>query len=319
MILILSTEIDIPTSTVIDWLIYLNEPFDRINYEDILFFDIDLSTKGTFITLSNDKIYDLSKYKTYWYRRGDFLFDTKPLNGTNLTINKINEYKFRNSEDIKSFVHDYLFANLRSINSYHDNNINKLNELTIAKKNGLLIPHTLITTNKISALKFIDEYGAIIIKPIKGGLNITLDDTNFYTHTLLLNRKEIEDFPETFDSIKLQACIDKAFELRVFYINGMFFASAIFSQNDEKTKIDFRNYNVEKPNRVVPYEIPKKIKIKLIKVMKELKLASGSFDIIVTKSNEYVFLEVNPIGQFSQVSIPCNYFIEKRLAEILTR
>ena len=53
--------------------------------------------------------------------------------------------------------------------------------------------------------------------------------------------------------------------------------------------------------------------------MKELKLASGSFDIIVTKSNEYVFLEVNPIGQFSQVSIPCNYFIEKRLAEILTR
>jgi D-alanine-D-alanine ligase-like ATP-grasp enzyme len=58
----------------------------------------------------------------------------------------------------------------------------------------------------------------------------------------------------------------------------------------------------------------KAIKIKLKKLMKELQLVSGSFDIIVTKTGEYIFLEVNPIGQFSQVSIPCNYYLEKRIA-----
>lgn len=29
---------------------------------------------------------------------------------------------------------------------------------------------------------------------------------------------------------------------------------AIFSQQNEKTKIDFRNYDYSRPNRVVPYE-----------------------------------------------------------------
>jgi hypothetical protein len=38
---------------------------------------------------------------------------------------------------------------------------------------------------------------------------------------------------------------------------------------------------------------------------------------IVTPEKKYVFLEVNPIGQFNQVSIPCNYFLEKKIADYL--
>jgi len=46
-------------------------------------------------------------------------------------------------------------------------------------------------------------------------------------------------------------------------------------------------------------------------------LNSGSIDILVTPNNEYVFLEVNPVGQFGMVSQPCNYYLEKRIAERL--
>ena len=30
-----------------------------------------------------------------------------------------------------------------------------------------------------------------------------------------------------------------------------------------------------------------------------------------------VFLEVNPVGQFGMVSLPCNYQLEKRIAQYL--
>ena len=40
---------------------------------------------------------------------------------------------------------------------------------------------------------------------------------------------------------------------------------------------------------------------------------------IVTPTNEYVFLEVNPVGQFNFVSELCNYYIEKNIAEFFAR
>ena len=48
-----------------------------------------------------------------------------------------------------------------------------------------------------------------------------------------------------------------------------------------------------------------------------LNLDCGSIDMILTPKNEYVFLEVNPIGQFGMTSYPCNFQLEKRIAEIL--
>lgn len=97
-------------------------------------------------------------------------------------------------------------------------------------------------------------------------------------------------------------------------MHNNFWSMAILSQNDEQTQIDFRNYNNEKPNRNVPYNLPDEIKKKIILLMEKLKLNCGSIDIIVTPKNEYIFLEVNPIGQFGMVSNPCNYNLHKEIA-----
>jgi hypothetical protein len=34
-------------------------------------------------------------------------------------------------------------------------------------------------------------------------------------------------------------------------------------------------------------------------------------------NKELVFLEINPVGQFGMVSHPCNYYLEKRIAQNL--
>ena len=51
--------------------------------------------------------------------------------------------------------------------------------------------------------------------------------------------------------------------------------------------------------------------------MTKLEYKTGSIDLLLDTENNYYFLEINPVGQFGMVSIPCNYNIEKKIAEYL--
>lgn len=53
--------------------------------------------------------------------------------------------------------------------------------------------------------------------------------------------------------------------------------------------------------------------------MNSLNLNTGSIDLIVDTQDNYYFLEINPVGQFGMVSQPCNYYLEKKVAEYLVQ
>lgn len=73
-------------------------------------------------------------------------------------------------------------------------------------------------------------------------------------------------------------------------------------------------------NRFVPYCLELSVEEKLISLMRYLGLNTGSIDFIATKENKIVFLEINPGGQFGgMVSKPCNYFLEKEVADYLLK
>lgn len=107
------------------------------------------------------------------------------------------------------------------------------------------------------------------------------------------------------------------YELRVFVLGKDIYPMVIFSQNDKKTEVDFRNYNDDNPNRTAPYKLPKDINRALLKIFAELNLNTGSADFIRAINGEYYFLEINPLGQFGMTSKPCNYHLEKKIAEFL--
>lgn len=92
---------------------------------------------------------------------------------------------------------------------------------------------------------------------------------------------------------------------------------AIFSQDEIEASIDFRNYNSSKPLKQVPYSLPKELEDKLNKLTQKMKLNTGSIDMIVDEFGNYTFLEINPIGQITMTSQPCNYYLEKKIAECL--
>ena len=113
-----------------------------------------------------------------------------------------------------------------------------------------------------------------------------------------------------------QEKIDKDFEIRSFYLDGKLWSTAIISQNDEQTKIDYRKYNSNIPNRNVSYKLPNEIEEKADKLMKLLDLNCGSIDFIKS-GDKFYFLEINPTGQFLGLSITCNYNLDKEIASYL--
>lgn len=100
-------------------------------------------------------------------------------------------------------------------------------------------------------------------------------------------------------------------------MNGAIYSIAILTQKNEKTAIDYRNYDRIKPNRSVPYLLPKSIRDRLIKFLNQFKLECCSVDMIVSNEDEHYFLEVNPIGQFGNVSFHRNEYLEKEIALLL--
>lgn len=307
MTLIISEEADFSTNVVIDWLLFYDRKFVRINIED----DLDVTFNGLNIGFNSKYCaFKLDDISSVWYRRGDIPIKFKATGNSDLDSFRLNEIK-----KIKEFIH-YKLSKLRHINSILKVDYNKLIVSDIARNVGLLTPNDYIFSNSESLKKinFIDKKYST--KSISGNFILQEADNLFMGYTSIL--EDYNNFNDYFFPSFIQDYISKNIELRVFYLNGNIWTMAIHSQLDAKTNVDFRNYNFEKPNRTIPYDLPKGIKNKIDKLMKELKLNCGSLDMILDLENNYYFIEVNPVGQFGMVSNPCNYYLHKQIAEYLS-
>ncbi|NVO09875.1 MAG: grasp-with-spasm system ATP-grasp peptide maturase [Bacteroidales bacterium] len=322
MILIISKEhTELSTEEVIDWIDFFGKDFIRINGDEFF-------KKGNVeITLNNSEL--VIKYKdieipfgkinSVWFRRWwdrDFhdLYDNK-----NINYSIVDQLIFHQSGNIVS-LRDLLFKYLdkkKWLSHPSKIAINKIHVLVEASKVGLNIPETKICSTKKELIDFFNIHKKIISKDLNDPI-FFFDEQYCYTSiTNAISRQKILNLPDEFFPSFFQKLVEKKFEIRVFYLNKKCYSMAIFSQSDKQTKIDFRNYNEDKPNRFVPYKLPRDIEKKIIQLMQNLDLTTGSIDMIKNKTGDYIFLEINPVGQFGMVSKPCNYYLEKEVAEYL--
>lgn len=300
MILIISKNNDRSTIQVIQWLCAAGKKWIRIHEDES--FKIKTVKKRICLESRRNHFY-LDEIQSVWYRRGGINFTRLFYQNPSVDIHM---------SEAQHWLEEYVIKTLESkrhINSPTHAHVNKLVVLEMAKDAGLPVPDYFLAENTDEVIP-----EKTIVKSITG--NVILESINKHEdgimYTTVIPEAEEEDFFISF----FQEKIEKDFEIRSFYLNGKFSSMAIFSQNDEQTKTDLRKYNLQKPNRNVPYNLPGDIEEKADVLMKSLHLNSGSIDFIKS-GNLYYFLEVNPIGQFGNVSGDCNYFIEKEIAEYL--
>lgn len=317
MILIKSNAQDYSTTQVIKWLLHLEKPYLRINDTTPI---ETIATDGDAISITADSVsFNTKDIKTYWYRRGSWA-STKRGSLGNVKQRWLYQYlKYFTKEaekDIVELIESQLEAN--ALNTFlNSSNINKTRVLKSCRALDIAVPETLVTNTREAVSNFIETHGDVITKAVNN-IDPNIKGECFVdVTTKLVTPKNIEQLPEKFHISVFQKLIKKQFEIRTFFLIDRFYSMAIFSQSDDQTKVDFRNYNFNKPNRVVPYNLPMKIESKLRKLLAEYTLKSASLDLIYSEEGEYVFLEINPIGQYDMVSVPCNYYLDLEIAKHL--
>lgn len=335
MILIFSKKNEYATDQVINWLLRMNQPFIRINESDrIEIKSVDFSTESLIFSVCN-QIYDLKDFKSVWYRRGGVKFTIREVNSD---LQELSESILICSDNLKKEINKcslddigalnryfiYQLSTKRSINSFNKSSVNKLIVLSIAKDIGILIPESRVVSS-LQSLKD-SSYGidTAITKSIKEGVYKFTDQEAYYgyTETVAKVLKGIDgdayNFAETFLPSLIQKKINKRYELRIFFFDQKFYSLAIFSQNSIATSIDSRKYSNNKPSRTIPYNLPAYVSRQLTALMSKLTLTSGSIDMIVDNEGQYIFLEVNPVGQFSVVEDIGNFGLYKIIAKFLS-
>ena len=318
MIVILTENNDQSSSEVIEWLIHSNTEFLRIHETDpitIQHIEIGREVVCFQMEVKNKVIYS-KDISSFWFRRGWFTFSKSILFDQQLekkTVMQINDHLNSENHVLKEFLY-CVFTQQRHLGSPLTDKNNKLITLLKAKEFGLSIPTTWITTQFKSLPSGSTD---IISKGISSIAYIDCENGAIGNFTEVVSKNERDSDSHFFPSL-FQEKLEKQYELRIFFLNDEFFTACIFSQSDAQTSVDFRKYNRKKPNRVVPFQLPEDIAIKLRKLMYTFSHKTASVDMVVTRDNEYVFLEINPVGQFGMVSYPCNYHIEKKIATYLS-
>jgi ATP-GRASP peptide maturase of grasp-with-spasm system len=320
MILILSQDFDNSTNDIIDWLNFYKSEYVRINGGDFLNYNFNYKFDINKNDISLLDI-ELDSVKVVLFRKW-IMFN----NAFNNELEKFGEFSHNVLADIKNnlvseirksynpLFQSLIAKNVKCIPPLNSLNIDKTQVLMKAKSLGINIPESIICNNKKDLLKFYSNYNKIITKPLSEVLTFDDNECIYFMRTSLVSYEKINELEALFFPSLFQEYIEKEVEIRSFFLEDRFYSMAIFSQLDSQTNIDFRNYNDLNPNRTVPFNLPISVEKKLNTLMSELKLNTGSLDLILTPKGDFYLLEINPTGQFGMVSFPCNYYLEKKIA-----
>jgi len=309
----LSESRDLSTNDVMKWCKIKGYDTRRINYDDRNL-QIHIAENYANVSTSFDT-FSIESDSICWFRRADFPPIYIP-SEKNLVEQEKKVFSFTEKRQTYNALKYWIINNCKCSSEFFNDSFNKIDVLMKAKQSGIKVASWIVTDNRDCAISFAKHYESIASKPF----------TTFFLHTQNASYKnlterhtysELQLFPPNFIPRIFQEYIEKKYELRSFYFHETFFTYAILSQNNPKTAIDFRNYDNDKPNRCIPFELSPEYRMKLISLMQKLKLDTGSFDILVDNNDDYYFLEVNPVGQFGYGSYECNFNIEEFIVNTL--
>lgn len=196
---------------------------------------------------------------------------------------------------------------------------NKLYQLRVARSVGWRIPRTLVTNSPEQVQAFFQELEGEIVTKLLTPLSVSMEGSGSFVYTSkvrkedLLNAESLRHCPMVF-----QEHIPKERELRVAFVDGTCFVGALKSAQSKAGQVDWRLASPEElywEREVLPDEVTYRLQA----LMAELGLVYGAVDLILTPDGEYVFLEVNPSGEWGMLERDLNYPISDAIAHALLK
>ncbi len=286
----------------------ISESYLRIDSEDINLINFQISPGSALNCYAHDKHYNLDKVKSVVFRRVPSSFENE---------NDGEDRPYLNGER-KHFLEGLFlcFSNAKWINPMFATQIaeRKLYQLQVAAKLGLNIPKSFVGNKLSNALDFLSLTPETIIKPISNGLQV-LPDKVYSIYTTQVNRQSFEalGLAETFDTpVFLQEKIVNQADIRVTIVGKTAYPVEILKKNDE---VDWRKPEIVKEYKTT--SLPTHITNKLLELNQFFGLVYSAIDLIRTPGNQYVFLEINPVGEWVWLERELNLDISAKLIKEL--
>lgn len=236
----------------------------------------------------------LEEVKSVWLRSADLLFE-RPAEGAG----DVDEFMRRETDAVFRGLCSGLDTALWVS---HPNAIqaanNKMDQLRLAESMDLAVPKTLVTNDPKQAREFFDECnGNMVLKTFTGWLGpVSRRPRAVYTSRILPEHLEQLDRVSQLPCL-FQEYVPKDVEVRVTIIGKRVFAAEIHSQLSPISKDDWRRYDLAN----TPYtaaQLPAAVEDACLRILEHYGLAFGAIDMIRRPDGTYVFLELNPNGQW---------------------
>lgn len=314
-ILIITNTTDFTTDYVVRSLNLLGVDYYRLNTDEIgrfVFLTFDFSQdRYTIYDKPKGLTFDIKLFKSVYFRRPEI----PTIETDDLTQN---ERLFINLEIRQSL--EGLYKILR--NAFWINAVdaikkaeNKIYQQLIAKEIGFKTAKSIITNFPADFYRFVKKNNEdCIVKPIFSG-QIGWPEMQEVVFTSKLSgipdSRQIEVSPTY-----IQEHIKKLFDVRVTIVGDEVFAVRIDSQSNVETQTDWRVGDNILKHEVIA--LPKMVCEQCKVLLKELGLCFGAIDFVETLEGEFVFLEINPNGQWAWIETQTGLPIAEAIANQLT-
>jgi hypothetical protein len=198
---------------------------------------------------------------------------------------------------------------------------NKLHQLAVAGRLGFTVPRTLVTNSPERFLRFYEECRGQVISKNSTRLKIRRDDELRMAFTNPVQRRDIAGYKAIRHApVVFQEEVPKKLELRVTVVGNKVFPAAIQSQRSFRLQHDWRHYHDFGESKYYSaYALPPKVEALCVRLLEALGICFGALDLIVTPEDDYVFLEVNPNGQWQWTESYADLPIADAIADLLIR
>ena len=190
----------------------------------------------------------------------------------------------------------------------------KPRQLMLASEIGFNVPKTAIT-NDIASVREVVEAGLTIGKPLSQAL-INGDPERVIFTTPLKSLCDRDKEAIALAPFIAQTEIKKLYDVRVTVVGPQIFATAIMSQEQEETTVDWRQGSRPdlKHERI---DLPHEVEEKCFALMKRLNLRYGAIDLVCDQKGKLWFLEINPNGQWAWIENLTRYPIAAAIVDEL--
>jgi glutathione synthase/RimK-type ligase-like ATP-grasp enzyme len=182
-------------------------------------------------------------------------------------------------------------------------------QLALAQEIGMPVPVTLMTNDPEEAGAFWRQHEGRVIYKLFRALPDAWRETRQLSSADKALAARIRLAPVIF-----QEWVEAVAEIRVTAIGAEMYAAAADARGG-KYPLDFRFNGELKWER---HELPMQVQDDLRQLMRRLGLEYGAIDLRLTPQGKYVFLEINPAGQFLWIEMATGMKIADALAARLT-